>query len=212
MQDLKINNLLDNVMTNAANVCGNLTTIRTLFDKLEKETEELKKCKENLLNELNREATSKAIDLKNHQVREMALVDELAEKNKETKELEEDCKALHDRLYSAEELITELAKENEKLKVEVAEALAKRDYWQNLANEEAANAKKAKYDYEKELEGRFKLDEKSQLAILAGAYAIRAYKNFDDGVYFNINVNRIISWKDAEYVLTNMITMEKEHG
>jgi len=124
MQDLKIDELLDNVIMNAANVCGNLTTIRTSFDELKKEIEELKTCKSNLLNELNKEATSKAIDLKNHQAREMALVDELAEKNEEI----------------------------EKLKTEVTEALAKRDYWQNLANNEAADAKKAKWIYEKEME------------------------------------------------------------
>ena len=120
----EIDELFDHVVMNAANVCGNLTTIRTSFDELKKEIEELKTCKSNLLNELNKEATSKAIDLKNYQAREMALVDELAEKNKEI----------------------------EKLKTEVTEALAKRDYWQNLANKEAADAKKVKWDCEKEME------------------------------------------------------------
>lgn len=174
------------------------------IDELKKEIEELKTCKENLLKELNKEATSKALDLKNHQRRETALVDTLAEKNEEI----------------------------EKLKTEVTEALAKRDYWQNLANKEAADAKKVKWDCEKEmewqkkklqefdhvltkyrakikeLEGHSELDEKSQLAILAGAYAIR--KHFDDGVYCNIAAKGIISWKHAEQILTDMVTKEQK--
>lgn len=274
MQDSRIDGLLDNVMMNAANVCGNLTTIRTSFDELKKEIEELKKCKENLLKELNKEATSKTIDLKNHQAREMALVDELAGKNDEIKKLKKEIegrkKAFNDLreemanryiaiethydIYkTCENKIGELEKtrtcknveigilkeendnlkaQNERLKIEVKEALAKRDYYQDLANKEAADAKKAKWDCEKEmewqkkklqefdyvltkyrakikeLEGRFELDEKSQLAILAGACAIRGHKHFDDGAYCNIAANGIIGWKHAEQVLMNMITKE----
>lgn len=161
------------------------------IDELEKEIEELKTCKENLLKELNEEATSKALDLKGHQRRETALVNTLAEKNEEIEKLKELNEYLRNQLrmktdmLKATELKIEedsktkdaeierlnrysknldkvnhdlvprvilLESENERLKTEVKEALAKRDYYQDLANKEAADAKKAEQDYEKEME------------------------------------------------------------
>lgn len=87
------------------NLIKNAEGMKELFDfrgeyieHLEKEIEELKTCKENLLKELNKEATSKALDLKNHQTREVTLVDELAEKNKKIKGLEEKVNYLENQL------------------------------------------------------------------------------------------------------------------
>ena len=158
----EIDELFDHIVMNAANVCGNLTTIRTSFDELKKEIEELKTCKSNLLNELNKEATSKAIDLKNHQAREMALVDELAEKNKEI----------------------------EKLKTEVTEALAKRDYWQNLANKEAADAKKVKWDCEKEMEWQKKKLQEFDRVLTK--YRAKIKELEDDNRFSDLVINLII--------------------
>lgn len=169
MQNLEIDELLDNVMMNAANVCGNLTTIKTSFDELKKELEakdeEIRKCYEHNIiqskdicklskeiesrkkafNDLKEEMANRYITIETH-------YDICKTYENRIGELEEDSKTLHERLYSAEELITKLSKENEKLKVEVTEALAKRDYYQDLANKEAADAKKVKQDCEKEME------------------------------------------------------------
>lgn len=212
MQDLRIDGLLDNVMMNAANVCGNLTTIRTSFDELKKELEakdeEIEKCYKHTMyleKELNKTCKTKELDLKGHQRREVSLVNALADKNDEIKQLKEETEKLkvdliHERekneklakahaelendmrkratdIISQSGTICNLKKElekthtcknveigmlkeendnlkaqNERLKTEAKEALAKRDYYQDLANKEAADAKKAKQDYEKEME------------------------------------------------------------
>lgn len=223
MQDLKIDELLNNVTKDAANVCGGLTTIRISFNELKKEIEELKKERDKhiidrnatimqlekqvkyLEKELNETCKTKELDLENHNKRDMALVDELAKKNDEIKQLKEETEKLkvdliHERekneklakahaelendtrkyatdIISQSKTICNLEKElektrtcknvevgmlkeendnlkaqNERLKTEVTEALAKRDYYQDLANKEAADAKKAKWNCKKEME------------------------------------------------------------
>lgn len=199
------------------------------IDELEKEIEELKTCKENLLKELNKEATSKALDLKGHQRRETALVNTLAEKNQEIEKLKELNEYLRNQLrmktdmLKATELKIEedskikdaeierlnrysknldkvnhdlvprvilLESENERLKTEVKEALAKRDYYQDLANKEAADAKKAEQDYEKEMEWqRNKLQE---FDYVLTKYRAKIKELEDANRFFKLMINLII--------------------
>lgn len=135
------------------------------IQRLSKEVEELEKRNEYLKKELEETYRTKEAELKNHNKRDLTLVDELAKKNDEIKKLEE---------------LNEYLRNQLRMKTDELKAL--------------------------ELEGHFELDEKSQLAILAGAYAIR--KHFDDGAYCNIAANGIISWKHAEQVLMDMVTKE----
>lgn len=218
MQETVWNSRVNDIRKSIEGLQGLFDARGECIQRLSREIEELEKQVKYLEKELEETCRTKELDLKNHNKRDIALVDELAGKNDEIKKLKEEN--------------NNLKAQNERLKIEVKEALAKRDYYQDLANKEAADAKKAKWDCEKEmewqkkklqefdyvltkyrakikeLEGRFELDEKSQLAILAGACAIRGHKHFDDGAYCNIAANGIIRWKHAEQVLMNMITKE----
>lgn len=147
------------------------------IDELEKQVKYLEK-------ELDESHKAWDLDLKNHQRRETALVNTLAEKNEEIEKLKELNEYLRNQLRMSTDMLKEtrlkietkdaeiekfkkepektricknveigmLKEENERLKTEVTEALAKRDYWQDLANKEAADAKKVKLDCEKEIE------------------------------------------------------------
>ena len=137
------------------------------IDELEKQVKYLEK-------ELNESYKAWDLDLKNHQRRETALVNTLAEKNEEIEKLKE----LNEYLRNQLRMSTDMLKET-RLKIETKDA----------------EIKKLK-----------KKDEKSQLAILAGAYAIR--KHFDKGAYYSITTNGLISWKLAEQILMDMITKE----
>lgn len=218
MQETVWNSRVNDIRKSIEGLQGLFDARGECIQRLSREIEELEKQVKYLEKELEETCRTKELDLKNHNKRDMALVDELAGKNDEIKKLKEEN--------------NNLKAQNERLKTEVKEALAKRDYYQDLANKEAADAEKVKQDCEKEmewqrnklqefdyvltkyrakikeLEGRFELDEKSQLAILAGACAIRGHKHFDDGAYCNIAANGIIGWKYAEQVLMNMITKE----
>lgn len=105
-------------------------------------------------------------------------------------ELEEDNKILHERIYSAEELHIKLSEENEKLKVEVTEALAKRDYYQDLANKEAADAKKAKQDCEKEIEWQKK--KLREFDYVLTKYRAKIKELEDANAFFKLMINLII--------------------
>lgn len=225
MQDLKIDGLLDNVMMNAANVCGNLTTIRTSFDELKKELEakdeEIKKCYKHTMyleKELDKTCKTKELDLENHNKRDMALVDELAKKNDEIKQLKEETEKLkvdliHERekneklakahaelendtrkyatdIISQSKTICNLEKEVKKLKTEVTEALAKRDYYQDLANKEAADAKKAEQDYEKEMEWQKK--KLQEFDYVLTKYRAKIKELEDANRFFKLMINLII--------------------
>ena len=141
MQNSKIDELLDHVMINAANVCGNLTTIKTLFDELEKESEKTCTCK-----------------------------------NVEIGMLKEE----NDNLKA----------QNERLKIEMKEALAKRDYWQSLANKEAADAKKAKQDCEKEMEWQKK--KLQEFDYVLTKYKAKIKELEDANRFFKLMINLII--------------------
>lgn len=144
------------------------------IDELEKQVKYLEK-------ELNESYKAWDLDLKNHQRRETALVNTLAEKNEEIEKLKE----LNEYLRNQLRMKTDMLKATE-LKIEEFDHVL------------------TKYRAKiKELEGH---DEKSQLAILAGAYAIR--KHFDGGAYYSITTNGLISWKRAEQILMDMVTKE----
>lgn len=147
------------------------------IQRLSEEVEELKSCKETLLEELRKESETKTADLKNHQTREMTLVDELAQKNEEIK----------------------------RLKVEIEEYQAKRDFWQDLANEECRKKEEqerlveaAQSAYNECTKNMVQLDDTLKLAMLAGAFAIRNNKNYKTGAYCNLKANGIIDWIVAE--------------
>lgn len=147
------------------------------IQRLSAEVKELESCRANLLEELRKELESKAADLKNHQARETSLVDELAEKN---------------------ELI-------KRLKVEIEEYQAKRDFWQDLANEECRKKEEneklveaVQSAYNECTENMVQLDETLKLAMLAGAFAIRNNKNYKTGAYCNLKANGVIDWVVAE--------------
>lgn len=95
-------------------------------------------------------------------------------------------------MYKVEliDMIFDLESKNERLKTEVTEALAKRDYWQNLANREAADAKKAKQDCEKEMEWqRNKLQE---FDYVLTKYKAKIKELEDANRFFKFMINLII--------------------
>ena len=98
MQEQVMNDRFQNLIKNAEGMKELFDYRGEYIERLEKEMDELKTCKENLMKELNKENTSKALDLKNHQTRETALVNTLAEKNEKIKELEEKVNYLKNQL------------------------------------------------------------------------------------------------------------------
>lgn len=177
MQETVWNNRIDDIKKSIEGLQGLFNARGECIQRLSKQVEELESCKGNLLIELQKESESKAADLKNHQARDMALVDELAKKNEEIK----------------------------RLKTEIEEYKAKRDFWQDLANEECKKKEEneklveaVQSAYDECTENMVQVDDTLKLAMLAGAFAIRSLKNYKSGAYCNIKANGVIDWVVAE--------------
>lgn len=185
MQEQVMNDRFQNLIKNAEGMKELFDCREEYIERLEKEMDELKTCKENLMKELNKETASKALDLKNHQTREVTLVDELAEKNKKIKGLEEKVNYLENQLRIRNNML----KATESKVVELYGRLEEKDKVLDAVST-------AWFELE---QTHVEIKEPLKLAMRAGAYAIRNNKKYQSG-WFKSGDDEI-QWLEAEKIL-----------
>ena len=189
MQEQVMNDRFQNLIKNAEGMKELFDCREEYIKRLEKEMDELKTCKENLMSELERTCKTKELDLKNHNKREMALVDELAEKNEKIKGLEEKVRYFENQLRIRNNTL----KATESKVEELYERLEEKDKVLDAAST-------AWFELE---QTHIEITEPLKLAMRAGAYAIRNSKLCSVGefVHGNIHGSETISWLEAEKIL-----------
>ena len=185
MQEQVMNDRFQNLIKNAEGIKELFDCRDEYIERLEKEMDELKTCKENLMKELNKETAFKALDLKNHQTREMALVDELAEKNEKIKGFEEKVNYLENQLRIRNNML----KATESKVVELYGRLEEKDKVLDAVST-------AWFELE---QTHVEIKEPLKLAMRAGAYAIRNNKKYQSG-WFKSGDDEI-QWLEAEKIL-----------
>lgn len=185
MQEQVMNDRFQNLIKNAEGIKELFDCREEYIERLEKEMDELKTCKENLMDELERTCKTKELDLKNHNKREMALVDELAEKNEKIKGLEEKVRYLENQLRIRNNTL----KVTESKVEELYERLEEKDKVLDAVST-------AWFELERT---HVELTDQLKLAMRAGAYAIRNNKKYQSG-WFKSGDDEI-QWLEAEKLL-----------
>ena len=140
---------------------------------------------ENLSREEIIERLDKALDFNNHQTREMALVDELAEKNEKIKGLEEKVNYLENQLRIRNNML----KATESKVVELYGRLEEKDKVLDAVST-------AWFELE---QTHVEITEPLKIAMRAGAFAIRNSKKYQGGWFKSGNDE--IQWLEAEKIL-----------
>ena len=185
MQEQVMNDRFQNLIKNAEGMKELFDCRGEYIERLEKEMDELKTCKENLMKELERTCKTKELDLKNHNKREMALVDELAEKNEKIKGLEEKVNYLENQLRIRNNMLKATESKVEEL------------YGRLEEKDKVLDAVSTAW-FELE-QTHVEITEPLKIAMRAGAFAIRNSKKYQGGWFKSGNDE--IQWLEAEKVL-----------